>query len=68
MHSSGNAREETVTVKWAADRLRVSEMTVLRYIEAGLFRAYQLKERGWWRIVKSSLLEYEKTVRERMGS
>jgi excisionase family DNA binding protein len=57
--SSVNDREETVTVKWAADRLKVSEMTVLRYIEEGLFRAYQMKARGWWRIVKSSLLQYE---------
>jgi excisionase family DNA binding protein len=60
-------RAETVSTQWTAKHLRVSEMTVLRYIEEGLIRAYQLKPRGWWRISKSSVLEFERITRARMA-
>ncbi|HKV94909.1 MAG TPA: helix-turn-helix domain-containing protein [Candidatus Angelobacter sp.] len=56
-------QEETVTVTWAAQYLGVSVMTVLRYRESGLIHGYQMSERGWWRILKESILEYEKNLR-----
>lgn len=56
-------KEETVSVKWAAKYLGCSVMTVLRYLEAGFIHGYQMSERGWWRIVKSSILEYEARLR-----
>lgn len=59
-------QEETVSVQWAAEHLRVSPMTVLRYREEGLIKGYQMKERGWWRLIKSSVVEYEQRLRARL--
>jgi predicted site-specific integrase-resolvase len=59
-------QEETVSVQWAAEHLRVSAMTVLRYREEGLIRGYQMKARGWWRLIKSSVIEYEQKLRASM--
>jgi excisionase family DNA binding protein len=54
--------ERTVSVQYVARRLRVSDVTVLNLIEAGELRAYQLRSRGWWHILESSLAEYEKKL------
>lgn len=56
-------QEETVSVQWAAQYLRVSVMTVLRYREEGLIKGYQMKARGWWRLMKASVLDYEQRLR-----
>jgi hypothetical protein len=57
--------EETVSVKWTAKYLGVCEMTVLRLRAAGKLSGYQYSGRkGWWQILKSSVLEFEKHIRE----
>jgi predicted site-specific integrase-resolvase len=56
-------QEETVSVQWTAKQLGVSDMTVLRYREEGLLQGYQMKDRGWWRIIRSSVVEYEQKLR-----
>ena len=59
--------EEHVTPKWAAEYLRCSVMTVLRYVEEGRIKGYQMCDRGWWRILKASLVEYENKLRDKMS-
>lgn len=67
--SSEAQRSDEVTVSWTAQRLRVSNVTVLRYLEEGSIRGYQMKKpRGWWRIDKDSVLAFERRIREGMLS
>lgn len=58
---------ETVSVSWVARRLRVHNCTVNRYLEAGVLKGYRLRKGGWWRILKSSVLELETKIRTEMG-
>jgi excisionase family DNA binding protein len=59
-------QEEHVTPQWAAEYLGCSVMTVLRYVEEGLIEGYQMCERGWWRLLKASIMEYEKKLRSKI--
>ncbi len=61
-------KEETISVQQAALYLHVSPMTVLRYREEGLIRGYQMHERGWWRLIKSSVMEYEESLRKEFAT
>ena len=45
-------KDRLLTVKEVANYLRVSERSVLRYIEAGRLKASKI---GWWRIKQSDL-------------
>lgn len=45
-------KDNLLTIKEVADYLRVSERSVLRYIEAGKLDASKV---GWWRIKQSDL-------------
>lgn len=45
-------KDKLLTVKEVANYLRVSERSVLRYIEAGRLKASKV---GWWRIKQSDL-------------
>ena len=56
-------QEEHVSPQWAAEYLGCSVMTVLRYVEAGFIQGYQMCDRGWWRLLKASIFEYEKKLR-----
>ncbi|HEY7404082.1 MAG TPA: helix-turn-helix domain-containing protein [Candidatus Angelobacter sp.] len=55
--------EDTVSVAWVARRWKIDRGTVNRYIQSGYLKAYRLNEKGWWRILKSSVVEIEKRVR-----
>ncbi len=44
--------DKLLTIKEVADYLRVSERSVLRYIEAGRLHASKV---GWWRVKQSDL-------------
>jgi excisionase family DNA binding protein len=58
-----------VSVKWVAKRLRCSEDTVLRLIEAGDLEAYRWREGGWWRISYNSLIDFiNRTKAQYLGS
>lgn len=50
-------KDRLLTVKEVADYLRVSERSVLRYIEAGRLNASKV---GWWRIRQSDLDDFLK--------
>jgi len=50
-------RGRLLTIKEVAEFLRVSERSVLRYIEAGRLKASKV---GWWRILQSDLDEFLK--------
>ena len=50
-------KDKLFTIKEVADYLRVSERSVLRYIEAGKLNASKV---GWWRIKQSSLENFLK--------
>lgn len=52
-------KEKLLTVKEVAAYLRVSERSVLRYIEAGKLKASKV---GWWRIKQSDLDNFLKTT------
>ena len=49
--------DKLLTIKEVAKYLRVSERSVLRYIEAGRLRAFRI---GQWRIKKSDLEQFLK--------
>ena len=57
--------EDTVSVRWAAEHLGVSEKTIRRYCEEGVLEGYQFLSRGWWRVLKSSIYACEQTIRTR---
>jgi len=50
-------KDKLLTVKEVANYLRVSERSVLRYIEAGRLKASKV---GWWRIKQSDLDKFLK--------
>ena len=45
-------KDKLLTIKEVAEYLRVSERSVLRYIEAGRLKASKV---GWWRVKQSDL-------------
>ena len=45
-------KDKLLTIKEVANYLRVSERSVLRYIEAGRLKASKV---GWWRVMQSDL-------------
>jgi len=45
-------KDKLLAIKEVADYLRVSERSVLRYIEAGRLKAIKI---GWWRVKQSDL-------------
>jgi excisionase family DNA binding protein len=51
--------DKLLTVKEVAAYLRVSERSVLRYIEAGKLKASKV---GWWRVKQSDLDNFLKTT------
>jgi excisionase family DNA binding protein len=51
--------DKLLTVKEVAVYLRVSERSVLRYIEAGKLKASKV---GWWRVKQSDLDNFLKTT------
>lgn len=61
------AQEQFLSVSVVAKRLRCSEMSVIRYLESGLLRGYQMKPRGWWRIIASSVTEFERRIAAECG-
>jgi len=52
-----NPKDKLLTIKEVAEFLRVSERSVLRYIEAGRLKASKV---GWWRVMQSDLDEFLK--------
>ena len=48
-------KDKLLTIKEVAEFLRVSERSVLRYIEAGRLKASKV---GWWRILQFDLDEF----------
>lgn len=45
-------KDKLLTIREVANYLRVSERSVLRYIEAGRLKASKV---GWWRVMQSDL-------------
>lgn len=58
--------EETIPVAVAAQRLRISRDTVIRYIESGTLRGCRLSDRGWWRVSKASVEAMERRIQEQL--
>lgn len=48
-------KDKLLTIKEVADYLRVSERSVLRYIEAGRLKAIKV---GYWRVKESDLQNF----------
>ncbi len=48
-------KDKLLTIKEVAKYLRVSERSVLRYIEAGRLKAIKV---GWWRVKESDLKKF----------
>jgi excisionase family DNA binding protein len=57
----------TLPVSRVAQRLRCSRDTVMRLVESGTLRGYQLTPNGWWRILEKSVLEYEADLLQKCG-
>lgn len=45
-------KDKLLTIREVANYLRVSERSVLRYIEAGRLKSSKV---GWWRVMQSDL-------------
>jgi len=58
---------KTVSVQRIADRLGCSRDTVLRLLESGELRGFRLTPNGWWRVLESSVLEYERKLLKQSG-
>jgi len=52
-----NPKDKLLTIREVAEFLRVSERSVLRYIEAGRLKASKV---GWWRVLQSDLDDFLK--------
>lgn len=52
-------QEKFVSVSWVCEELKTSQSNVLRYLEAGLLRGYQLRPGGWWRVLLDSVVEFK---------
>ncbi len=50
-------KDKLLTIKEVADYLRVSERSVLRYIEAGRLKAIKV---GYWRVSEKELHDFIK--------
>jgi len=50
-------KDKLLTIREVAEFLRVSERSVLRYIEAGRLEASKV---GWWRVKQSDLDDFLK--------
>ena len=50
-------KDKLLTIKEVADYLRVSERSVLRYIEAGRLKAIKV---GYWRVSEKALEDFIK--------
>jgi len=50
-------KDKLLTIKEVADYLRVSERSVLRYIEAGRLKAIKV---GYWRVSEKELQDFIK--------
>lgn len=59
--------QHIVSVQWVAKHLRVSDDTVVRLIQEGRLRAYRLRLRSPYSIIKASVDEYEKGLLEQAG-
>ena len=58
---------ETVSVSWVMNRLKVSRVTVLQFCNDGTLKAYRLKKKGWWRVLRSSVNDFERNIRNASG-
>ncbi len=50
-----NHKDKLLTIKEVAEFLRVSERSVIRYIEAGRLRAIKV---GYWRVSEKALQDF----------
>jgi len=55
-------QEKTVEVRWVAEYLNTSPQTVLRLLQQGHIHGFRLTPNGWWRIIHSSVVEYEEKL------
>ena len=51
--------QRTVSIAWVAERLGTGRDTVIRLLQSGALRGYRLTPKGWWRVVETSVVEYE---------
>ena len=59
--------DKTLSVNQVASRLHVSSMTVLRYVEEGKLRGFQMAQRGWWHILEESVSQFERSLQAQIG-
>jgi hypothetical protein len=55
--------QETVGASWVAKRWKVCVNSVKSLIYAGDLKGYRMTTRGWWRVSKQSVLNYEEKLR-----
>lgn len=60
-------KEKTVSIRWAANHLKISASSVGRLIESGDLMAYQIAKRGWWRVVFDSVVALEERIARDCG-
>ena len=54
--------QQTVSVSWVAKRWNKGRDMVVRLLESNALRGYRMTPNGWWNVIKSSVLDYEKKL------
>lgn len=53
-----------VSVSWVMRALNCNKDTVYNLLETGVLRGHQLRDRGWWKIRKDSVVSYMEKICE----
>lgn len=59
--------QRTVSVSWVAKRWKTGRDTISRLLHSGALRGYRITLNGWWRVIETSVFEYEKKVGQEYG-
>lgn len=54
-----------VNVPWAAKMLGLSRSTIYGLLLSGTLRGYQVRDGGWWRVRKDSVIEFAEALLRR---
>jgi excisionase family DNA binding protein len=65
--SAAGTQEKIISVTLAAEMLAVSSQTVLRLIESGEIVAHRYGARGWWKVRRSSVVDYQEKALQASG-
>ncbi|HZU33136.1 MAG TPA: helix-turn-helix domain-containing protein [Candidatus Angelobacter sp.] len=57
----------TVSASWAAQYLDMSVNSIYKLIDEGKLKAYRHGDRGWFKILTTSVFDYETGMQKQLG-